>query len=105
MNTKKNLLFFSLFLALALISFWPIFSQKGAVVPTWDWNLPLYPRQAWEQFRNQFNLWEERAEGGFFYPVRGELLYWLAFLPFSFLFSHWFLWFWRGLRHARAHRI
>lgn len=82
---KVSLIYFTGFLILLLISFWPILKQFGAISPHWDWNIPYYQEQFFDQFKAQLNLWEEKGNGGYFYQFRGELPYWLIILPFSFL--------------------
>ncbi|MDD3679354.1 MAG: hypothetical protein PHX72_00635 [Candidatus Shapirobacteria bacterium] len=82
---KVSFVYFAVFLIILLVSFYPVLKQLGVIVPSWDWNVPLYQEQFIDQLKIQFDVWEEKNSGGYFYQVRGELFYWLVIFPFSFL--------------------
>lgn len=67
----------------ALLAFRSVLFIPGIIGHTWDWGVPNFPEQFKIQTEASLFIWDSRLYGGFFFPSRIELPYWLFTLIFS----------------------
>lgn len=79
----KRIVFFIAIVVVAVFALRTVLFVPGIIGHTWDWGIPNFPEQFRAQARANFSIWDDRLYGGFFFPTRLELPYWLFTLAFS----------------------
>jgi hypothetical protein len=74
-----------LVILIAIFALRSVLFIPGIIGHTWDWGIPNFPEQFQLQTEASFFIWDNRTFGGFFFPTRIELPYWLLNLIFSSL--------------------
>jgi len=82
---KAKPLPYLIFILLLVISFRYVLATPGIVGHTWDWGIPNFPEQFWDQFRANLYTWDGFLDTGRFHYFKLELFYSLVLLPFSFM--------------------
>lgn len=79
----KRIIFFIAIIVIAVFALRTVLFVPGIIGHTWDWGVPNFPEQFKLQTETSFFIWDNRSFGGFFFPFRIELPYWLFTLIFS----------------------
>lgn len=81
----KKIGFFVVIILVAVFALRTALFVPGIIGHTWDWGVPNFPEQFRIQAKASFSIWDDRLYGGFFFPTKVELPYWLLTSFFSFL--------------------
>jgi len=79
----KRIIFFIAIVVIAVFALRTVLFVPGIIGHTWDWGIPNFPEQLRTQAKASFSIWDDRLYGGFFFPTRLELPYWLFVLILS----------------------
>lgn len=79
----KKIAFYVVVVLVAVFALRKVLFVPGIIGHSWDWGVPNFPEQFKIQTKASFSIWDDRLYGGFFFPFKLELPYWLFTLLFS----------------------